>query len=485
MSEAQDARLGARAAAGTTWVTGASYAGYAVNLVTGVLLARLLDPEHFGTVALAASLIVTLNMLTAWGLGAAIVARPEIDERFLGTVLSLLLLLGLGVFAIVALVAWLWSPNEPLVALILAILGLLQVGVITAQVPQLLLQRDLEFRRVAVVDVLAVVAEGGVALGLARAGFGVWSLVAGRLAGGLTQILGYWLGSPWRPALALDRELARWCFDFGKSFFIINNLVTIQSRLDDILVGVFAGKAALGLYSKSFLLSETVGQTIAPGLGRVMLPAFRTIREDSARLSELYRYVIWGVLRVMILYSALVALLARPLVALVFGDKWLPMVPMLRLLLIYGGLRPVYTPTRSLLVALGHQEKVARVALAETALFLPGIIVFTFLGGAVWAAIVVDVTTLLGIAWLIRRVPRDIETHVLRDALAPLLAGGLAAAPVWTLLQGPLLDRPHWETVLLGGASFVALYGLLLWLLERRRLIHHSTTLLRELRGAG
>jgi O-antigen/teichoic acid export membrane protein len=462
--------VGGQALRGAAWMSAATWGGYFINLVAGVALARLLTPLDFGTLGLAESLLAMLNMLSSWGLAAAIVYREEIDETFRRTALMLALLLGAGIFGLAACIAVIWRVNEPLPALILVILAFLQIFLISAQLPQVYMERRMDFRRVSLVIMAAVLAESATALALAATGFGVWSLVAGRLAGGLTQIFAYWALAGWRPALGLDRKLAGWFFSYGKNFFVFNNLGVFQNKFDDLSVGVLVGKSTLGLYGKAYLLSELFGQTIAPNLNSVLLPTFTRLRDDLEQLTRAYDMVVWALWRLMLPFSILLALLAPQVINVVFGSQWLPMTPIMRLLLVYASLLPLNRATRVLLVALGQERGIAQAAVFQTLFFGPAVLIFTLIGGAPATAVAVGLSSLLGIYLLVRLAQHHIVTRLAANAVVPSLAGGLAAVGTWLAGRWGWPALPDLPFVLASSVSYVALYIVGLWALERRRL---------------
>ena len=199
----------AKAIRGVPW----TFLAYAVNkgirILSLMLLARLLAPSDFGLVALALASLAFVNVFSDLGLGAVLIVHQDLDQIQMGTVLSLMLITG-------AVAAVLMAASTPLVAAlldeqeltpILLVLSLTLLIKVFAWFYQMLMQRELEFRRLFGCNVVQTIGYVIVTLSLAIAGAGAWSLVAVELTSGLMLSAALLIATPYRvvPALARDR----------------------------------------------------------------------------------------------------------------------------------------------------------------------------------------------------------------------------------------------------------------------------------------
>lgn len=204
-----DGTLAAKAARGVAWNYLSFGLGKGLVLITTAVLARLLTPEQFGVVGFATIAVSYLSVLKDLGLGAALIQRQDEVEEAADTVFTLNLLLGVLLTLLGLLLAPLAATyfREPLVTPILRVLSFNFVINALGAIHTVRLQRQLDFRRKALPDIGRSLVKGVVSIGMAIAGFGVWSLIVGQLAGSAAGVLLSWwmfLGDPncgWQPGL--------------------------------------------------------------------------------------------------------------------------------------------------------------------------------------------------------------------------------------------------------------------------------------------
>lgn len=320
---------------GIKWTTAAAVLTAVLQVGYTAVMARLLDPASFGLVALAGVVLRFGSYFAEMGLGHALVQRPELSSYDLRATFTGSLLLG----AVVAAAFWLLAPlsvlvlkNPAVVPLVRALaLGfvLTAVGLTATSV----LRRAMRFEALAKLDVLAyVLAYGGVGLGSAWAGAGVWSLVAA----GLTQQLITSVG-----AYAVVRHSVRLLFGwehyaalvgYGSRVSIISFLEFINGNIDTMLIGRLLGPVALGLYNRAYMLLYLPMYFLANSIGKVAFPAFSQVQQDVPRLRDLYLRSSTLVAMLLLPLCAGVAIAAPEMVRVLLGPKWEGSVPVLRAL---------------------------------------------------------------------------------------------------------------------------------------------------------
>ncbi|HEU0214277.1 MAG TPA: oligosaccharide flippase family protein, partial [Jiangellaceae bacterium] len=200
--------LGRTAVRGLAWTMLRSVSSRLVGSLVFVVLARLLDPRAFGTIALASVFVVLLSLLVEAGFGEALIQRKEVTSSDLDTAFWLSNAMGTGLALIMAASAGVVGEllGQPELAPVLRVLSLVLVLAALASVPQALLRRELAFRQIAIRGVAATLAGGAVGVGMAVAGWGVWSLVGQILANTVVGTAALWLACPWRPGRAVSRS---------------------------------------------------------------------------------------------------------------------------------------------------------------------------------------------------------------------------------------------------------------------------------------
>ncbi|MGF1476083.1 MAG: lipopolysaccharide biosynthesis protein [Geminicoccaceae bacterium] len=298
------------------------------GFVAIVVLARLLGPEDFGLMGFCIIAIAYLQVLSRFGLGAALISRIEDVNRFANAIFFL----GIANGFLFWTVAWLSAPSiaaffeQPEVASLLPVLALALIIEAFSVVPDGFLQRELRFRAKLVPDFGRGVVKGTTAIILAFQGYGVWSLVIGHLAGSLTFTILVFAVRPWRPRRDLDPQVCRDALWFGVHLVGAEAIGAIRNNLDAMLVGKFLGAAALGLYTLAFRIPDLVIRSANMVTGVVLHPIMSSLQHDRDVLRQYY----YGCLRYLALFvlpaGAGIAVIADPFVRTLYTDEWLPVV---------------------------------------------------------------------------------------------------------------------------------------------------------------
>ena len=329
------AQLGAVALRGIKWTTAAAVLTALMQIGYTAVMARLLEPAAFGLVALAGVVLRFGGYFAEMGLGHALVQRPELSQHDLRATFTGSLLLG----AAVAALFWLLAPlsvlilkNPAVVPLIRALaLGFLVAGAgLTATS---LLRRQMRFEELAKIDVLAyVLAYGGVGLGSAWAGAGVWSLVGAGLAQQLITSLGTYVAVRHPVRLLFGWRHYSALFGYGSRVSVISFLEFINGNLDTMLIGRLLGPVALGLYNRAFMLLYLPTYFLTNSVAKVAFPTFSQVQQDVPRLRGLYLRASTLVATLVLPVGAGVAVAAPELVRVLLGPKWDASAPVLQML---------------------------------------------------------------------------------------------------------------------------------------------------------
>ena len=487
-----------RAVTGSMVSIGSQAITLVLGLVRSVLLARLLLPEHFGVVTLALFYVNLAGSLRSLGLSGAMVHREEVDERVRATFFTMQIALLLGSLAMLASLLPLLSrfyPQMPLLSgVLLALVGLDGVKGINAY-QETLLNRDLDFRRLATADVAAAMSMTVLAPLAAWRGWGAWSLIVEQASGQMARAGAIWLRARRaRLRLGWDAKVARWFWRFGVKAWVSNNLVYLIDHFDDFWVGTVLGKTSLGFYSRAYEFARYPRRVVANPLASVFFPTFARLQNDRLRLSQAFFRVTSLVVRVGFWFGMVFILTAPESIHLLLGERWLPMLTTFQLMIVYTLVDPLIVVVGNLLTATGHPGQVARARAVQFAVFVPAVVGLGRWRGIEGVALAADLMVLAGLVLLFlqSRVLVDYSFRALwlwpSIALVLIVVVVLALASVWERV-------PLWGRLLGKGVVITALYGSLLWLTERgrlktgwqviRRAVKSSGTLPRLGRGEG
>jgi O-antigen/teichoic acid export membrane protein len=344
-----------KAAKGVVWSVIQKWGREAVAFLTFMALSRLLPPEAFGLVAMATAFTAFAEIFLDQGFGAAIVQIADLDREHLDTAFWISVVTGLLLTVIGAaaagLVAGLYQEPRLIPVLRWLALSFLLTGLSSTQVA--ILRRNLAFKSLAARSLAATLVGGVVGVGLALAGFGVWSLVAQNLANGLAAIIVLWGASSWRPGFRLSRKHYKELFSFGVSIVGNDALNVLVRRSDDFLIGYYLGPVMLGYYTIGYRLLLVIIRLVTGITNSVAFPTFSRLQNKPGRLrSAFYSVTQYTSLLSFPVFIGL-AIVAPELIPTLFGAEWGPSIPVMQVLALMGILQSVLVFNGSVIKACG------------------------------------------------------------------------------------------------------------------------------------
>ena len=431
---------------GSLFNLAASSITLASGFVRLVVLARLLLPEHFGVFTLAMFFLSLTTQLQRFGLSKAFIHRRQDSESHIGTFASLrvglTLIAVLATMALAPLLTVFYSDQTALPSVLIA-LALFELLHSFNHVGECILAKGMKFKRLAILNVVSSLTMTVVAPVLALWGAGVWALVAERATGVIVRLGGLWFyRPPWKFSFRLDRSLVRWYLNYGKFAFLNTNLRFFLDRFGDFWTGTFLGSTALGFYSRSFQFAQYPRRLMTDPLLNVFFSTFAGLQKDRLRLSKAFFRVCGLLVRAGFLGFGAFSVIAPEFVRLFLGEKWLPMVLTLQLMLVYMLLSPLLSACGNLLGALGHPQQNTQVRIVQAVVFLPLVMVLSRLMGINGVALAEDIMLVVGVAVFFRKVSRFVDFSLRRLLLVPTLALvlGMTAAVAtlwWSSLANP------------------------------------------------
>jgi len=384
--------LAQSAARGVRWTTLSMLLITMTQMIRLMVLGRILGPESFGLLAMMLVVTGFAELLSQMGLSEALIQRPAPTHNELSSLYWLNIALGglLYVTLLLAtpLIATLYSTPqlEQLLPWVVLVFLISPWGIQF----KALLQKQLHFRPLAIIEILAALVGTVLAIVLAWQGYGVWSLVWGQLAQSTVMTLSLVLVGWQRqmlPGFYFNYASVKPYLSFGLHLLGSNILNYFNSRTDQLVVGVLLGSQALGYYSMAFNLVLQPISRINPVLTQVAFPVLTKVRSDKVRLKR-------GYFRMLNLLSSInapiligVAAVAPLLIPLALGDQWLPIVPLIQVLALFALIRSTGNAGGSLILACGRADLA----------FYWNLVLFAFIPLAVVVGAIIG--ALQGIAW--------------------------------------------------------------------------------------
>jgi PST family polysaccharide transporter len=455
---------------GLKWSAIAQAAAQSMQIITYILLARLLPPGDFGLVSMAMVVTNFVLLFNDLGTAAAVVQRRELSPPFLSSIfwlnLGFGLVLTLVVMLLSPLIAWLY--HEPRVTPLLMVMALSFALFGSGKLQQALLQRDLNFAVLAKIEVLAIGAGSAAALLAALAGAGAWSLVLQLLIMVIVRCALLWRASPWRPTLVFRWGDVRAIGGYSASLTSFNIVNYIGRNADNVLIARFLGSVSLGYYSLAYRIMLYPLQRIAAMIGQVMFPAYAQVQDDHARFGRGYLQSISAIAFITFPLMLGLTVLAEPFVLVLLGAEWQPVVVLLTILGPVGMLQSISTTVGTIYTAKGRTDLMLQVGGGMVVLVIIGFVI-----GLRWG--IVGVASAYAIVYLLVTYPVfavplrliDLSVADLARALRrPLLCSLLMMAAVLALRLLLPASMPQGAALALGVATGVLVYALASWYLN-------------------
>ncbi|MDM7998330.1 MAG: MOP flippase family protein [Acidobacteriota bacterium] len=353
--------LKSRAVSGMKWTTASSIVAAVNDSPRLIVLAWLLMPDDFGLMAMVYVVIGFAQMYNDLGISLALIHHRDVTHEELSSLYWLNIFSGIAIFAII----WFISPLVPLVfhdtrviPLVRAVGLIFLIAPVTSQF-EILLQKELAFKSLAIRDVCGSIANTIAAVSCAFAGFGVWSLVVGQITntfvrGVLIAPIGF---HKFRPSIRFHFPECRRFLSFGLFQLGERSANYLGQRLDQILIGAMLGPRSLGFYTFAYNLTVQPMYRLSPIFGRVAFPVLAKVQDDSARLKKGYLKLVNLVATCNAPLLIGLAVLAPVAVPIIFGSKWSESIILVQVLSFVVMLRSViYNPIGCLQNAKGRAD---------------------------------------------------------------------------------------------------------------------------------
>jgi O-antigen/teichoic acid export membrane protein len=443
-------------------------ANFALRIGSLMVLARLLDPKDFGLVGMVTAFTGVLNLFRDFGLSAASVQRATVTEEQISTLFWINILVGVVLALLLAVMApivvsFYHEPHLFGVTLVLATAFIFNAAGVQHSA---LLQRQMRFTALAMIDIISLVVSTSIGISMAVAGLGYWALVAAAAALPLVTTLCLWLTTGWIPGKPRSRVGLRSMMRFGSTLTLITVIVYIAYNFEKVLLGRFWGADAVGISGRAYQLINIPTDNLNSAVGEVAFSALSRVQNDPGRLRNYFLKGYSLVLALTIPITIAVALFAPDLIFLLLGPKWKDSVEIFRLLAPTILIFALINPLGWLIFSLGMVGRSLKVSLVLAPVMIGGYLIGLPYGPKGVAFAYSAVMTLWVVPHIVWAVHGTVISFwdIVRVASRPLISGIVAALVAFgvQIYCGPsLLPLPRF---ILGVAILLVTYlGMLLF----------------------
>jgi O-antigen/teichoic acid export membrane protein len=446
----------------------AQAANFLLRLGSLMVLARLLGPKDFGLVGMVTAFTGVLTLFRDFGLSSAAIQRTTVTDEQVSTLFWINILVGvllscLSVASAPFIAAFYHEPRLAGVTMALAAGFLFNAAGVQHSV---LLQRQMRFTALAVLNTIALVIGTAIAIGGAMAGYGYWALVAMTITFPLISTIGLWLITGWVPGLPHRRAGIRSMMHFGGTLTLNGLVVYVATNLEKVLLGRFWGVDAVGLYGRAYQLINIPTENLNSAAGEVAFAALSRLQGDPVRLKSYFLKGYSLVLALTVPVTIACSLFAGDVVVVLLGPKWKDAATIFRFLAPTILVFAIANPLSWLLSSIGLVGRLLRIGLVLAPIMIAGYVIglpYGPSGVALAYSAVMMLCVVPLVAWSVRGTVislRDVLLTMGKPLASSIAAGGVAFGV--RLLYGQF-QAPFLRLVLEAAVLLITYLGLLLF----------------------
>ena len=407
---------------GVCWRLAERFGSQGMGFVVGVVLARLLGPDAYGTIALLTIFLTIANLFVDGGFGTALVQKKDATELDFNSVfylsVTVSLALYIGLFCASPVIAQFY--RRPILIPVLRVLAIIIIINAVNGVQNAVLARKMLFNLSFRISLVGTFVNGVVGISLAYLGLGVWALVYSSLGSAFATTVLRWYLIGWRPGWKFSLAALRPLFNFSWKMLASGFLDTFFGQLYGLIIGRVYTPADLAFYNKGRSLPQMAMDSINGTLGSVSFPALSQLQDDRARLKEAMRQMILVSTFFVMPALALMAAGAEPFTLLVYGEQWRGSIVFVQIACISFSFYPFHTINLQGIQALGRSDIFLKLEVVKKLLCLVSICIVYKFGVVTFALVGALVMTPLGVcinAWPNRRLMDYGLREQIRDVL--------------------------------------------------------------------
>ena len=340
------------------WTFSQQFGTQLITFAVSVILARLLLPSDFGTIAMFTVVMSIASAFVDGGMSSSLIRSTNVDDRDLSTIFWFNLGVAVAMYIIIFLTAPIIADFYK-VEILTPVIRVYSVSIIIKSltgVQSTRFVKAMDFKTLFKIQLPSLIIGAVSGVVMAYSGFGIWSLVFYPIIQSVVGGIQLWFYSKWRPKFIFDKKKFIYHFSFGYKMTLSGLLDTIFTSLYTIIIGKMFSPVQLGFYNRADNLKQLPVANLSAALNKVTFPLFAKIKDDDNKLKEVYQKVMKMVIFVIAPVLFLMMVVAEPMIRFLLTDKWLPAVPYLQVLVLSGILYPIHAYNLNILRVKGRSD---------------------------------------------------------------------------------------------------------------------------------
>lgn len=329
-----------------------------VAFVVSIVLARILDADAYGTVALISVFITIMQVFVDSGLGNALIQKKEADELDFSTVfwanILFCTILYIGTFFAAPFIAIFY--NDVSMTPYIRVLGLTILISGVKNVQQAYVSKHLMFKKFFMATLGGTIVAAIVGIAVALNGGGVWALVAQQVVNTLIDTIILWIMVKWRPQFRFSLVRLKGLFSYGWKLLASSLIDVIYSDIRQLIIGKMYSSEDLAYYNQGKKFPHFIVTNINSSIDSVLLPVMSEAQDRPEQVKVMMRRSLTTSVYIMAPFMIGLAFIAEPVICLLLTEKWLFSTPFLRIFCITYMFRPVHTANLNAIKALGRSD---------------------------------------------------------------------------------------------------------------------------------
>lgn len=388
----EESSLKQKAITGVKWTFLDQAGSLGISFVVGIVLARLLQPSEYGLLGMVTVFTAIATVFTDSGFGQAMVRKKDLTEE--DKLTAFWFSCGMGILVYIALfISAPWVSvfyKEPQLTNILRItsIPILFSGLLT--IPNMIFTREINFKVTTKISFSRAILSGVIGIYMAIMGYGVWALIVQGLVSYAIGVIMFNYYCRWKIKFIFKKNSFHYLWGFGSKMLASNLINAAYSNLYQIIIGKFYSSTDLGQYQRGQSYSGLFSNTLTQVVQRVSFPTLSKMQDDTERLKYGYRKIIKMSMLVSCLGSMALAAMAKPLIVILIGEKWLPAAEYLQIICLGALLYPVHAINLNVLTVMGRSDLFLKLEIIKKIIGTVPIVIGIFLGIKVmlWAGVV-------------------------------------------------------------------------------------------------
>lgn len=404
-----------------TWRFAEQISSYSVTFIVSIIIARILAPEDYGSIAIIMVFITLANIFVQNGFSAALIQKKNADNLDFSSIFYFILAFSTVLYAILFVI----SPyvalyyNSDVLCPALRVLGLrLIIGTVNT-VQQAVIAKKMIFRKNFFSTLGGNVVSGILGLVAAYAGLGLWALIIQNLSHLIVTTIILWYTVKWRPILAFSWRRLKGLLDFGWKLMASALAGAIYDDLRTLIIGKVYSKSDLAYYSRGQQFPQLIMNNVNNAVSSVTFPVLSEKQDNKDDLANSNRRLIQIMSGVISPLLVGLAIVAEPLVHIILTDKWLPCVPFLRVCCIFYWLTCIYNAYLTSYKAIGNSGLALKIELIDDIIGI--ILIVCFFRISVMAIAIVTVISRIAAFFVCWYITKNIFNVPIRNQISDSL----------------------------------------------------------------